>query len=312
VTAARGAAAAFAPWLGWIVRTAGGAGRGLDRVAVDGLGGFLEHRRRSAAQESRRRRREARLVVPGEPFTVDGLCYPCGRPAAFEVGWKYATEGPHGPLPNWREYLFCPRCGLNSRMRAAVHLTELLARPGPDAEIYLTEQVTPLHTALAARFPRLVGSEFLDDDTAGGTVDDRGIRHEDVTALSFGDQSFDLVLTFDVLEHVPDYREAFGQCLRVLRPGGCLLFTVPFQASRPDNLQRARVRDDGTVEHLEPPEYHYDPIHAEGCLAFHHFGWELLDRLREAGFAAARAHFYWSFRFGYLGPDQLLFSARKP
>jgi hypothetical protein len=71
------------------------------------------------------------------------------------------------------------------------------------------------------------------------------------------------------------------------------------------------VRADGTIEHLVAPEYHYDPIHAEGCLAFHHFGWELLDRLREVGFTGVAAHFYWSLRFGYLGPDQVLFAARK-
>lgn len=311
MTARRGLAAAV-PWLGRLIGAAGGAGWGLERVAVTEYRAFLAHRRADARRQRRRRRREARWIVPGEPFTVPGLCYPCERPAAFEVGWKYAAVGPDGPVPNWREYLFCPRCGLNSRMRAAVHLVDLLARPAPDAAIYLTEQVTPLYTALAARFPRLVGSEFLDGKTAGGTVDARGIRHEDVTALSFADQSFDHALTFDVLEHVPDSGAAFRELLRVLRPGGWLLLTVPFQAASRDNLLRAQVRADGTIEHLETPEYHYDPIHSEGCLAFHHFGWELLDRLREVGFTGVAAHFYWSLRFGYLGPDQVLFAARKP
>jgi 2-polyprenyl-3-methyl-5-hydroxy-6-metoxy-1,4-benzoquinol methylase len=30
------------------------------------------------------------------------------------------------------------------------------------------------------------------------------VRHEDVTYLSFPDEAFDVIGTFDVLEHVPD------------------------------------------------------------------------------------------------------------
>lgn len=308
---ARQLVAAVRSRLGPLMRSVGGPGRGLKRFVVTDYRCFVDHRRRRSGRERRRRQREARWITPGEPFTVTGLCYRCFKPVAFEVGWRYALAGPDGPLPNWREYLFCPLCGLNSRMRAAFHLIDLLARPAPDAAIYLTEQVGPLHAALAARFPRLVGSEFLDDATPGGTVDARGIRHEDFTALSFDEASFEHVLTFEVLEHVPDYLMAFRECLRVLRPGGFLLFSVPFLTASRDTLVRARRRDDGTVEHLEPPEYHFDPIHDEGCLAFYHFGWELLDRLREIGFASVAAHLYWSRRFAYLGADLVLFSARK-
>ena len=101
--------------------------------------------------------------------------------------------------------------------------------------------------------------------------------------------------------------------MRVLKPGGTLLFTVPFHKGLPSTLVRARFNDDGSIEHLEPPDYHGDPVNPEGgCLCFYTFGWDLLSQLRTLGFASAESHFYWSSRFGYLGGELLLLTARKP
>jgi ubiquinone/menaquinone biosynthesis C-methylase UbiE len=46
----------------------------------------------------------------------------------------------------------------------------------------------------------------------------------DAEALPFTDASFDLVLGHAVLHHLPDLDRAFGEFLRVLRPGGTLVF----------------------------------------------------------------------------------------
>ncbi len=48
-----------------------------------------------------------------------------------------------------------------------------------------------------------------------------------VDALPFADASFDLVTSFDVLEHLPDDRAALVELRRVARPDGLLLVTVP-------------------------------------------------------------------------------------
>ncbi|MBV8954710.1 MAG: class I SAM-dependent methyltransferase [Solirubrobacterales bacterium] len=46
----------------------------------------------------------------------------------------------------------------------------------------------------------------------------------DAESLPFPDESFDLVLGHAVLHHLPDLRRAFSEFLRVLRPGGRIVF----------------------------------------------------------------------------------------
>jgi hypothetical protein len=93
-----------------------------------------------------------------------------------------------------------------------------------------------------------------------------------------------------------------SECFRCLRPGGILLFSAPFRLDRSHNLERARVRPDGTIEHLMPPEYHWNPLTSDnGTLSFRDFGWHVLEQMREAGFADPRALLYWSLELGYLG-----------
>jgi SAM-dependent methyltransferase len=48
-----------------------------------------------------------------------------------------------------------------------------------------------------------------------------------VDAIPFDAASFDLAVSLDVIEHLPDDRPALGELRRVVRPGGTLLVTVP-------------------------------------------------------------------------------------
>lgn len=52
-------------------------------------------------------------------------------------------------------------------------------------------------------------------------------RHVDGGELPFKDGSFDLVTSFQVIEHLQDYKKYFDEIRRVLRPAGALLLTTP-------------------------------------------------------------------------------------
>src|SRR6185436_7696837 len=56
------------------------------------------------------------------------------------------------------------------------------------------------------------------------------VVHYDGGRFPFDDGRFDSVFHTEVLEHVFDVRTLLSECRRVLRPGGEMLLTVPFQA----------------------------------------------------------------------------------
>lgn len=264
----------------------------------------------------RRERYEQSLVQGDDSFTSEGYCYVCGTRSSFITDFGYASgEIVYGKrVPNWRERLTCARCGLCNRLRASVHFLERNLGCRRDSHIYITEQTTPLYQHLHRRYPNVIGSEYFGDRLPYGSNDPvTGIRNESITKLTFADNSFDHLLSFDVFEHLPDCTDALRECLRTLKPGGRLLFTVPFNKGCRQTLLRARIRADGSIEHLVEPEYHGDPVNAaNGCLCFHTFGWDLIDQLRSIGFADAAVQLFWSARHAYLGTELMLMTARKP
>jgi SAM-dependent methyltransferase len=270
------------------------------------------HVRQAHEELARRRLVERDLVRNDSAFTVSGWCVVCQKQVDLYVDFisGYPVDGRLSP--NWREKLRCPRCGLNNRMRAAVHIFEQEFLPSFSSSIYITEQITPLFRVLRQRYCRLLGSEYLNGRVPFGGNDRNGVRNENVTNLTFASEAFDFALSFDVFEHVPEYWKGFAECFRCLRPGGRFLFSVPFSTKR-DTVARARRVDEDKVVHLLPPEYHGDPLSQTGCLCFYNFGWDILNSLEQAGFRAGSAVIYWSREFCYLGHgEQLMFLAQKP
>lgn len=249
---------------------------------------------------------------PDGRFKFDGYCWVDRARVSFAVDYAYALESGGRKRPNWRERLVCPKCGLNNRQRAMIHVACVGLGLHRETKLYLTEQVSAVYRCLAARFPRIVGSEFLGPTASPGSIDRRGVRHEDLTRLTFADGSVDAVLTFDVLEHVPDYRAALAECFRVLAPGGVLLLTAPFLADSDATRVRATLGADGSLRHHLPPQFHGDPVQPDrGVLCYQEFGWDLLERLRESGFIEAAAIALRSPALGYLGGWQIAFAAWK-
>ena len=248
----------------------------------------------------------------GSAFTVPGFCWIDKAHVDFAMDDRYSEKRDGVTVLNWRERMVCPKCGLNSRVRAAVHVFEVACEKGSSAAIWLTEQQSPLYPVLKARYPNTIGSEFLGDDAAPGSVNLRGVRHESLTRPSFAPASLDAVLSFDVLEHIPDVESALRQCARVLRPSGHLFFSIPFLPLENVTRLRAEHAADGSLRHLLPPVYHGDPVNPqEGILCYREFGWDLIEQLKAAGFRQVRCVWYDSSSYGYVGGPFQLFIAIK-
>lgn len=243
-----------------------------------------------------------------EHWALDGFCNVCARAVAFQGDWLYSN----GQTANFRERLVCPFCKLNNRQRFMAHLLMVATRLEPPvAPTYLHEQVTPFYFWAQQALPgAVIGSEYLGPELTSGT-EVQGVRHEDAGALSFDEASLGAMVSNDVFEHVPDIDRCLAECVRVLRPGGRLYFSVPIH-DRAETVQRAALRD-GEIVELLPSQYHGNPIDPKGSLVFYEHGWDILDRCRTAGFADAYALGYWSLLYGHLGYGlQLMFVAEAP
>ena len=274
---------------------------------------YQQHAAAMAPEYERRIQRERSLATAhGDTFTAPGYCSACRRQSVFAVDYRYAYHVDGVRLPNWREHLVCQRCHLNNRVRATLHVLEQECGFHGRSTLYVTEQTTALFHWLHSAYPNVIGSEFLGDTVPFGAVNSAGLRNETLTGLTFPANSVDALLSFEVLEHIPDYPMALAEVLRVLRPGGCFLFTAPFNLQAAQTLIRAVVNQDNTITHLLEPEYHGDPLSADGVLCFQHFGWDLVTQMRALGFGPVAGWLYWSEEFAYLGREQIIFAAYKP
>lgn len=234
--------------------------------------------------------------------TYEGYCSCCKRTQTMRVSYDYSTR----MTPYWRETLMCPVCKMNSRMRFAIEYLEAFT----NKKVYVQEQVTPFFENLKKIIPDLTGSEFLGSNYAGGEIVN-GVLHEDAAALSFDDNTFDVIGSFDVFEHMDNYTMGMNEARRCLKPGGVFLLSVPIFKIRYNHVRRAWLSQNGTINYSSEPQYHCNPLSEKGSLVFHEFGWKLIDDLKGAGFREVHAIAYSSIEKGYLGELPVVFEAIK-
>ncbi len=158
-------------------------------------------------------------------------------------------------------------------------------------------RIDGIHEFLSC-LPQLAFSDF--DPTPQPDV-----RSEDLTRLTYRDASFDLILTSESLEHVPDLSVALAEVRRVLVPGGRHIFTVPVLPGVAQTYPRLRHRPDGSIEPLAPRVYH--PGGDVGYPVFTEIGTDLPEILERAGFETRVA-------FGPVRDDDLaqVYVTRRP
>jgi len=83
---------------------------------------------------------------------------------------------------------------------------------------------------------------------AGRLLDSRGVRGQvrcgDVRKLPFAENTFDLVISAHMLDHLPDPAAGLREMVRVLRPGAPLLLSVT-RSGLPAALLQLRWRNGG-------------------------------------------------------------------
>jgi SAM-dependent methyltransferase len=216
-----------------------------------------------------------------------GICPVCGKRTIFLVTDK---------LELIRNHAICIRCRSVSRHRA-IALCTLKEFSGENInalsdfsknmnlKVFNTSNSSPIAKKLG-KSENIYNTEYYDDCPTGQYKN--GVMCQDLENLAFDSDSFDLVITEDVLEHVRDVQKGFQEIYRILKSGGVHIYSIPFFFDcRTKNLFEKRGED--YVPVVYPIEYHGDSIRGQ-IPAFYHLGYDMFELLDEIGFET-KVHF---------------------
>lgn len=211
-----------------------------------------------------------RLMPRGFYFKASGFCPCCNEPADFLA-----------VRPWLRDHFVCLRCRSIPRQRA---LLLVLDKHFPDWRSLAVHESSPSGGGASDRLRRdctgYVSSQYHPAEPFGNMVGES--RNEDLEAQTFADESFDLVITQDVLEHVYDPARAFAEIARTLKPGGAHIFSVPIVNKHRPSQRWATRNADGSPHFLHKPEYHGNPVDARGAPVTMHWGYDIVAFIRAA------------------------------
>jgi len=162
--------------------------------------------------------RKILLTITPLPFHIrqNGFCPICEKKTIFisKNTWL-------------RDYFLCMNCGSLPRQRALMVIIEKyypdwrnlsIHEAGPSPEYYMTKK-------LPMECKNYIVSKYYQQEEFGVSID--GNRNEDLEKQTFLDNTFDIVITQDIFEHLYNPEKAFLEIIRTLKHGGAHIFTVP-------------------------------------------------------------------------------------
>ena len=192
-----------------------------------------------------------------------------------------------------RETYRCGNCDASLRYREQARL--ILEHFSTDHSGYLAELAKkPAFRRLRIYEPGLIGPfrktllelpgyrhSFLWEGVEPGKYR-QGVQCQDLTKLTFEDNSFDLVLSSDIFEHVRKPFAGFREVDRVLKPGGFHIFSIPVERPMPARTVY-RVDTSGPDDvPLLPERYHGAPGRSRS-LVYTDFGDDMAATLAADG-----------------------------
>lgn len=183
-------------------------------------------------------------------------CPACGQISSFpENNFGVHCEG----LP-------CENCGSNARNRYLYHCVYSWLSGQPDERIkkglelssygFATQGQGHIDRFAQANLDLMCGDFYMNNFESP--------LHVDLTQLQFADDEFDIIFCSHVLEHIENEAAAFSEAYRCIRPGGAFMFGVPIQ-----------------TDFTFPVSGEF---HGDNAEVFRRNGWDILDRMKTAGF----------------------------
>jgi SAM-dependent methyltransferase len=156
---------------------------------------------------------------------------------------------------------------------------DVLKNNYPDWKKAVIHETSPANRGTSLRLrnecEKYIPSQYFDNIPIERNAN--GIRCENLELLTFENDSIDIHISQDVMEHVFNPLKAFSEIARTLAPGGMHIFTVPLVNKWKPSKRRAEVDSENNVVHLAEPSYHGNPIGDGRSLVTMNWGFDICE-----------------------------------
>lgn len=219
-------------------------------------------------------------------YKQKGFCPICNKSVTFfsENTWL-------------RDYFICTNCGSIPRQRA---LMAVIEKYYPNWRNLNIHESSPGICAITNKFVSeckgYIASQFFYQKESGIFIN--GYRNENLENQTFCNETFDIVITQDVFEHIYDPEKAFSEIGRTLKHGGSHIFTVPLINKFNKTEIWAKQGKDGEPLFLKEEEWHGNPIDSRGSPVTMHWGFDIIDFIKKYSGLNTKIEYLYDLHYG--------------
>ena len=150
----------------------------------------------------------------------------------------------------------------HAKINKSTHVLDLCCGLGGPAR-YLAYHHGCRVTGVDMNTDRLAGAVRLTERTK---LQDRVLFHH-ANALQTGlaDETFDVIVSQEAFCHIPDKKTLIAECVRLLKPGGCIVYTDILARNSMTNEIRSRLENEMVFSELSTLEQYCHLLEEKGC-----------------------------------------------
>lgn len=202
-------------------------------------------------------------------FSQKGHCPCCDQDVVFTSYNQWLRD-------NFR----CSNCNCIPRERA---LSLIIEKYYPNWKELAIHETSPGNRGASLKLKNncknYLATQYFPTQPFGSMI--KNFRNENLEAQTFADESFDLVISQDVMEHTYNPEKAFKEIARTLKKGGAHIFTVPIINHHKPSEVWATLGENGHPNFLKTPEFHGNPVDPKGSPVTMHWGFDIVNFIKE-------------------------------
>jgi SAM-dependent methyltransferase len=197
-------------------------------------------------------------------YQTTGFCESCQNNTTFIAHNEW-----------FRDHYNCSLCTSIPRERILMHILNKHYPSYKDLVIHESSPVFRSTSLYLKNFCKKYSYSYYDEQfNSGAYLEQYGCYNQNLAQTSFEDNTFDIIITQDVMEHVFEIEKVFKEIARILKINGSHIFTTPLVNKNKPTVIRASL-ENGNINYIHPKVYHGNPIDNQGSLVTYDFGYDI-------------------------------------